>query len=136
MAKVAIFSEAQRRWIQFDEDTEVLIEYLSRPDAIELNKEVDKLTTRSGGDRQIIWGREFGRRTVFGWRHIDQEKFPGHAGIVLPDGAQMPFNDANRDLMMKQCREFSIFVNENAIDAQVFLDINRQALERGEQKND
>jgi hypothetical protein len=136
MAKVAIFEGTQKRWVQFDEDTEVLVEYLDRPAAIALNKEVDKMTARSGGDRQIIWGRELGRRAVHGWRHTDQAKHQDHPGLTLPDGTPIQFNDANRDLMMKSCREFSLFVNETAIDAQVFLDLDRQAAEKAEIKND
>jgi len=123
MAKVAIFEEATRGWLEFDEDTEVLIEYLDRPAAIALNKEVDKLTARTGGDRQIIWGRELGKKVVHGWRHKDQEKYPDHPGLTLPGGSQIPFNETNRDMMMKSCREFSIFVNESAIDGSIFLEL-------------
>lgn len=136
MARVAIFTEAQRRWIQFDEDTEVLVEYLDRPAAIALNKDVDKIVARTGGDQQIIWGRELGKRAVHGWRNINQEKHPDHPGVTLPDGTPILYNEANRDLMMKGCREFSIFVNGNAIDAAVFLEINQQNQEKQETKND
>jgi hypothetical protein len=124
MAQVAIFDEAPKAWIDFDDDTEVLIEYLDRPDAIALHKEVDKLTARTGGDRQIIWGRELGKKVVHGWRHKDQKKNPDHPGLVLPGGAPLPFNEANRDLMMKKCREFSAFVNESAIDGKIFLELS------------
>jgi hypothetical protein len=138
MAQVALFTEAPQGWIQFDEDTEVLIEYLDRPAAIELNKAVDKIVARTGGDQQIIWGRELGKKAVHGWRNIDQEHNPGHPGFVLPDKEKTPiqFNDANRDLMMKGCREFSIFVNGNAIDAGVFLEINKKNQEKQVAKND
>jgi hypothetical protein len=137
MAKVAIFEEGNpRRWKQFDEDTEVLIEYLPRPDAIELNTQVDKLTARTGGNRQNIWGREIGKRCVHGWRNVDQEKKAEHSGLVMPNGEQIPYNEANRDKMMKFCREFSIFVNENAIDAQVFLEIEQQKAEKVAAKED
>jgi hypothetical protein len=133
MAKVAIFEDAQQRWIDFDEDTEVLIEYLDKPAALELSKEVDKLVARTGSDRMPIWNQKLGERVVKSWRKRTDHN---HPGLIRPSGEPIPFTAENRDMMMKHCREFSSFVGENSIDAKVFLEIQRQPEEQEKIKND
>ncbi|MEA5113016.1 MAG: hypothetical protein VB050_03230 [Geobacteraceae bacterium] len=133
MAKVALFDEQQKRWVQYDEDTEVLLSYLSKPDALNLNKKVDKIVSRTGADRSTVWNQKLGEEVVHDWRHKERHSEPG---LVYPDGTPIPYNPVNRDLMMKGCREFSIFVGETCIDAAVYLEIDQQIREAGEIKND
>jgi hypothetical protein len=132
MAKVAIFDDTPRRCVQFDEDTEVRLSYLSKEEALALNKEVDKIVSRTGADRSVIWNQKLGQRCVHGWRNMSDHS---HPGLVYPDGRPIPYSDANRDMMMKSCREFSIFVGENCIDPQVFLEIEQAAAQEEEIKN-
>lgn len=136
MAQVAIFEEKVKRWVRFDEDTEVFLEYLDKSAARVLNKDVDKIVARTGSDWQKIWEQKVGEKTVFGWRHIDQKKNPDHPGILLPGGAPLHFSAENRDLMMRSCREFSMFVGSTTIDASIFLEQQQEAEERVEAKND
>jgi hypothetical protein len=133
MAKVAIFTEKQSKHIQFDEDTEVLITYLDKPAALELNKDVDKICKRTGSDWTNIWNQKLGEATIKGWRNINNHD---HPGLTLPDGTPIAYNDTNRDMMMKNCREFSIFINETAVDGKAFLEIQQAAAEKADAGND
>jgi len=133
MAKLGIFDETRKRWIQFDEDTEVLLSYLGKEEALELSKQADKLVSRTGSDRVVVWNQKLGERTVHGWRHLKNYDLPG---FTYPDGRPIPFTPENRDLLMKSCREFSVFVGEQTIDAKVFMEIEAQAGEAEAIKND
>ncbi|GEM_PF-4814935 len=133
MAKIAIFDDTPRRWVQFDVDTEVLVSYLDKEAALELSKKVDKIVSRTGTERSKIWNQKLGELTVHGWRNIDEH---GKPGLKTPRGVEIPYTPANRDLLMKGCREFSIFVGETCIDAAVFLEMEQAAAEAEETKND
>lgn len=133
MAKLGIFDETPKRFIQFDEDTEVLLSYLGKEEALELSKQVDKIVSRTGADRVKVWNQKLGEQAVHGWRHLQNHDLPG---FTYPDGRPIPFTPENRDLLMKSCREFSVFVGEQVIDARVFMEIEAQASEGEEIKND
>jgi len=133
MAKVAVFTDDQRRWLEFDEDTELFVSFLSTEKGRELSKEVDKLTVRSGGDRSVIWNRKLGEKVLHGWRHKTRAD---HPGLTLPDGSPIPFTPESRDLLMVQCREISMFVSENCLDSKIFIEEQKQADRREETKND
>lgn len=134
MAKLGIFTdESPKKWLQFDEDTEVSVSYLKKEEALQLSKDVDKIVNRTGGDRTVVWNQKLGERTVHGWRKMKDHDQPG---FTYPDGTPIPFSAENRDLLMKSCREFSIFVGENTIDAKVFMEIEAQPLAREAIKND
>jgi len=132
MAKVAIFDDTPKTWVQFDVDTEVLIAYLSKEDALELSKKVDKIVSRTGADRSSVWNQKLGELTVHGWRKIEDSS---HPGLTTPRGVPIPYTPANRDLLMKGCREFSVFVGETCIDASVYLEISQQVEEPEAIKN-
>lgn len=118
MAKVAIFDDSQIKTFQYDEDTDVDLEFLRKEDAQELNKEVDKIVHRTGSDWSKVWNTLLGRRVVKGWRHRTD---PDHPGFVMPNDTPIPFNQDNLDMMMVRNREFSLFVGENTISAKEFL---------------
>lgn len=118
MGKVAIFDDAQVKSFEYDEDTDIDLEFLRKEDALELNKEVGKIVARTGSDWNKVWNSLLGRRVVKGWRHRTQAD---HPGFVLPDNTPIPFTEENLDMMMSRNREFSAFVGENTISAKEFL---------------
>ncbi len=123
MAKVAIFSEEQIKTFEYDEDTDVDLAYLTKEAAIKLNKEVDKIVNRTGADWSVVWNQKLGEAVVRRWYHRTD---PDHPGFALPDGTPLPFNAENRDMMMKRCREFSMFVGENTVNATEFLNRGKE----------
>ena len=133
MGKCAIFSDEQIKTIEYDEDTDVILAYLTKEEAVKLNKEVEKIVNRTGSDWSLNWNQKLGERVIKGWKHRTD---PGHPGFVMPDNTPIDFTPANRDMMMRRNREFSIFVGQNAIDCQLFLDLKDEAAEKAEIKND
>lgn len=124
MAKVAIFDEEQVKTFEFDEDTDVDLKYLTKEEARELNKAVEKIVNRTGTDWSVVWNQKLGEAVVKGWRH---RTIADHPGFTLPDGTPISFTPENRDMMMKHCREFSLFVGENTVNAKEFLDRSKKA---------
>ena len=124
MAKVAIFDEEQILDLEYDGDTNVLLLYLTKEEAVKLNKDVDKIVQRTGSDWSMVWNQKLGERCVRGWYNRLVE---GHPGFVMPDNTPIPFNDANRDMMMKRNREFSLFVGQNAVDGSLALEMKEAA---------
>lgn len=118
MAQVAIFDEEQIKTFEFDEDTDVELAYLTKEDAAKLNRNVEKIVNRTGADWALVWNQKLGERVVRGWRNRTK---PDHPGFTLPDGTPLSFTPENRDMMMKRCREFSLFVGENTVNAKEFL---------------
>jgi hypothetical protein len=132
VAKLALFDVAQDKWLEFDQDTDLCIEYLDKEAAGELSKAVDKLCVRTGGDRMAVWNQKLGERCLKGWR---KRADTGNPGLTFPDGSPIPFTPENRDMLMKRCREISLFVNENAVNPGIFLDQQADGEARDEAKN-
>lgn len=124
MAKIGVFSGKQRKWYPFDEDTEILIEFLTKDRIVELQKKGAKQAKLSSGDVDVITNRMIGEAAVHGWRHT---KNHSHPGLLDADGNAIAFTAENRDMLMKCCREFSNFVNEIAIDSRGFLEDDEPA---------
>lgn len=137
MARLGLFDGEQKQWIQFDEDTEVLLGFVDKEELNKLNRLADKQARLTKGDVTVIGNRLLGERAVFGWRKCSDHT---HPGLMTANGTPIQFSATNRDMLMKSCREFSNFVNENAIDSAVFLesaaDIVTQQEEFEETKND
>jgi hypothetical protein len=133
MAKLGIFTESPQRWLQFDEDTEVLLSYLKKEQALQLSKDVDKILSQTGSDRTVVWNQKLGALVVHGWRNMKNHDAPG---FTYPDGSPIPYTPENRDLLMRSCREFSIFVGENTIDPKIFMEIEQTLAEAEGIKND
>jgi hypothetical protein len=136
MAKALIYDSERKRWIQFDEDTEVLLRFADKAKVGEIMKKAAKRAKLSGGDVDAIANQMVGEYIVLGWRHIDQEKHPDHPGFTDMAGNPLPFTAETRDRFMKKWREFSNFVNENGIDSAAFADDAEDAEVREAVKND
>lgn len=133
MAKCAIFDDEQTKVIEYDADTDVVLAYLTKEEAVKLNKDVEKIVSRTGADWSLVWNQKLGERVVKGWYNRFDAN---HPGFVMPNGTPIQFTPENRDMMMKRNREFSLFVGQNTVDAQVFLDLKEEAKDKQEAKND
>lgn len=133
MARCAIFDDEQVRTLEYDEDTDVSLVFLTKEEAVKLNKEVDKIVQRTGSEWSLIWNQKLAERCVRGWNHRTN---PDHPGFVMPDGSPIPFTPENRDMMMKRNREFSLFVGQSVVDSGLFLEMKEKAQEKEEIKND
>lgn len=118
MAELGIFSEEKQKWIQFDEDTEVLVRFINKELMVKLRKKAEKASRLSGSDLSDITNRNLGEQAVLGWRNITDHNDPGLRVNKQP----LPFTPDNRDMLMKKSLEFSNFVNETAISSRVFLE--------------
>ena len=151
MAKVGIFETPPRKWFPYDTDTEVELEFISKERMSKLIKQADDAAKKIKGTASIIYDMFLGKAAVYGWRNINQDKFPGDPGLKLPGGTALPFNENNRNLLMKSCSEFSTFVFRTCTDSANFLDavpdsgledltldelVNTTDLESDETKND
>ena len=125
MGKVGIFDAAQQKWHTFDDDTEVLIEFLPKDVIVGIQRKGAKQAKLSGGDVDVITNRLIGEAAVKGWRHKTNHS---HPGFITPKKVPVPFTPDNRDLFMKSWREFSNFVNEVAIDSKEYLDADEPSV--------
>jgi len=126
MAELGIFDEPQEKWVQFDEDTEVLIRYIDRETLNKITRKSDKASRLSGGDDKTIFNKMLAAECVLGWRHLDDHD---HPGLVI-NKQPLPFNVQNRDMLMRRSNEFASFVNTNCINSRLFLEKD------DDQKND
>ena len=122
MAKIGVFETPPRKFFQFDQDTEVELEFISKDRMNKLLKRADEGAKKLKTSQPLIYDMFLGKAAVHNWRHVDQEKNPGHPGLVLPGGAPLPFNGDNRNMLMEKCAEFSSFVFRTSTSSAMFLD--------------
>ncbi len=128
MGKLGIFDEERSKWIQFDEDAEVLVGFISKEELDKLSTKASKAARLSGQNEKEVFNRMLGRSAVQGWRKVDDYNHPG----LIVKGQPLSFTPENVDMLMKRSLEFSAFINENAINSKLFLD---EEEEREETKN-
>lgn len=122
MAELGVFDEERKEWIQFDEDAEVLIEFIPREELKEVSKKAEKLARKSGVDISEIQTPILGKRAVKGWRKIDDHKHPG----FTIKGQPFPFSEENVVMLLKRSYEFFNFVHEYATNARFFLEAEKE----------
>jgi hypothetical protein len=131
MAKVGLFAAPPKKWFQFDEDTEVLIEHADKEDLSELTKKAEEKSRKFKANAAVLYDIFFGRKKLHGWRKIKEHN---HPGLLSPeDGAPIEFTPQNRDKMMMKCQDFSSFVFQKSINATNFIGDNE--VEEGEEKD-
>jgi len=118
MAKVGIFEKAPQKWIQFDSDTEVLIEYVDKETLSKLIKQANEVSQKVKTPQGMAYDMFLGKKAVQGWRHSEKHDLPG---FVLPSGEPLYFNAENRNTLMTKYREFSEFVFQKSTTAALFL---------------
>lgn len=119
MGKVGIFETPPQKWFKYDNDTEVLIQYIDKGkvNTILMNgAEAAKKMKAKPGILQDIF---LGKAAVFGWRKIDDE---AHPGFLMPDGTPIPFTDENRNRLITKNQRFSEWVYRICTDDMQFLD--------------
>jgi hypothetical protein len=117
-------NDALAAWIPFDDDTEVLISYVSREDLRQLRRQAAsvrfvkhrKTETTDPGEAD----RLLGRAAVKDWRAL-----PGRPGFTM-GGARYPYSPENCDFLMAKYNEFANFVNERAIGFSNFVEEEKE----------
>lgn len=122
MAERAIFDGERKEWVEFDEDTEVLIRFISKEELREIGKATDKAARNRPQDRAEIFSRNFALKSVLGWRKIGE---PSHPGFTLK-GQPFPFNEENLLTLIQKDYDFSQKVGEYGIDAHYFLEREKE----------
>lgn len=122
MAEVKGFDDekARQKWIEYDIDTEVLVEYVPKPRLKEELRKSEKAARLSGGQAQAadILNLKIARLAVKGWRKTGQPEHPG----LLRNGEPLPFTPENLLWLMENSYGFSNFVSENATNAGEFAE--------------
>lgn len=122
MAKVGIFDTPPQKWFKYDDDTEVLIQFVDKDAMAKLVRSGEDAAKKLKEDSNVLLDVFLGKKAVLDWRHVDQEKCPGHPGLVLPDGSPIPFNGENRNMLMRRCSAFARFVLAKAATESGFLE--------------
>ncbi|MBI5634858.1 MAG: hypothetical protein HZA15_15430 [Nitrospirae bacterium] len=116
MAGLTFKDTARQKWIQFDSDTEVCIELITKPALREIAKKASKRAKLTGEDSADLSDRLLGRAAVKGWRKIGAPEHPG----LLVNGEPFPCTPENTDMLMTKSLKFSRFVNEMCLDEDEF----------------
>ena len=111
-------------WVPFGEDTEVLIQYVSREELRAIyrkSKETafvkhQKVETVNDGKADIL----LGRAAVKGWRPR-----PGKSGFTAK-GEEFPYTPENCDLLMTRWTDFALFVNDICTDLNALTDADKE----------
>jgi hypothetical protein len=119
MARVGIFTSAPRKYFKYDSDTEVQLEYIDKKTLDKVIKQANEAAQKVKTPQGMVYDMFLGKKAVHGWRKMTDHD---HPGLLLPDGTQIPFIPANRNMMMTDSRDFSEFVFRNATNAAAFLD--------------
>jgi len=117
MGEIGIFDDERKKWIQFDEDTEVLIRFIDRRELRKIQSKAEKTARLTGADADEIANRYLGRSAVLGWRKINDHSHPG----LMIQGRPLPYTPENVDMLMTRSLEFSKFVNEHCVNSKIFL---------------
>ncbi len=117
-------NESLQGWVPFDDDTEILIAYVSREDLRVLRKEATSLKFMRHGKSEETDAKEadrlLGRKAVKDWRAL-----PGRKGFTM-GGEPFRYSPENCDFLMERFNEFANFVNETAIDFVTFVEEEKE----------
>lgn len=128
MGKLGIFDDERKRWIQFDEDTEVLLRFIGREELKGLQRKAEKTAALASLDARDILATRLGRASVLGWRKMDDHEHPG----LVVDGEPLRFSQENVDMLMSRSTEFVRFVDTHSVNSRLFLE---QEKEEADSKN-
>jgi len=130
--KIGIFDTPPQKWFPFDQDTEILIQYIEKA---KLNiilmqgaEAAKKMKAKAASVQDIF----LGKAAVFGWRKIADHDQPG---MLLPNGDPLPFTPENRNLAITKSQRISEFVYRIATDETKFLDEDLPELDADDLKD-
>jgi hypothetical protein len=133
----AISEEDFNVWVDFQEDAQVLLRYVSLEELLAINAKASTHslkpavasaagTDRGEGIREISAevapedaNRLLGRAAVRGWRGLKK------------DGKEFPYSADNCDLLMRRWTEFAVFVGEVCLELR---EINRRKVKESKKK--
>jgi hypothetical protein len=118
MGKIGIFDDEQSKWIQFDNDTEVLMQLATKSDLRRINQKAARRAKLTGENAGDVSDCLLGRAVVKNWRKIADHDHPG----LIVNKQPLPFTPENIDMLMRKSIKFSRFVNETCIDEDEFID--------------
>lgn len=121
MAQIGIFEKAPQKWIQYDEDTEVLLEYVDKEALTKLMKQANEAAQKLKMPQGTVYDMFLGKKAVHGWRNI---KDHSHPGLLLPNLQPIAHTPENRNLLMTKSRDFSEFVFQKSTNATIFLEVD------------
>ena len=124
MAEIKIFDKEPKpqKWFDFDEDTEILVEYTEKEDLDEIRAQAarqSRMTLRENID--VIANGLLGQRKVKGWRKKDDPAQPG----LIVNGQPFPYSEKNAAYLMRKSLDFSNFVNEICLKISQFAEEER-----------
>ncbi|HDH51215.1 MAG TPA: hypothetical protein ENH31_00325 [Nitrospirae bacterium] len=125
MGDIKIFDRGDKpqAWIEFDEDTEVLLEYTEKDDLEEIRAIANKQAKLARTDNtEGIFNVLLGKRKVKDWRKRSDHSHPG----LLVNGEPFPFSEENVVFLMKRSLDFSSFVNETCLRYKNFDQAERE----------
>jgi hypothetical protein len=106
-------------WIQFDEDTEVLIAYVSREDLRKLRRQATVTRYKHHQKVEEVDEKELerllGRAAVKDWRAL-----PGRPGFTMGDEPYL-YSEEHCDFLMERLNEFATFVDMVVVDFSSFV---------------
>jgi hypothetical protein len=106
-------------WVPFDDDTEVLLAYVSREDLRRLRKKAASIKFIGHQKTEEVDPKEadklLGRIAVKNWRAL-----PGRPGFTM-GGKAFPYSVENCDFLMEGLNEFANFINEASIEFSNFV---------------
>jgi hypothetical protein len=114
MGEIGFYEEGKKQWIQYDEDTEVLILLLSKEEIRAIGQKSSKAGKKSGP----VYDKLLGRAAVKGWRHKTNLDQPGFS----VKGQPFPFSLENLDELMIKSSSFSKFVNDQCLNEDAFIE--------------
>ncbi len=118
MAELGIFDDEKEKWIQFDEDTEILIAFLPKEDLKSIIRKAEKTSRLSGESSIDIANLNIAKKVVKVWRKIRDHSHPG----LMLKGQPLPFNEENIIMLMKRSYEFSNFIQEYSTNVRFFME--------------
>jgi hypothetical protein len=116
MGSFDITDTAKTKWLQFDEDTEVCIQLITKPMLRDISKRAAKRAKLTGEDQGDIADKLLGRAAVKCWRKVGAHDEPG----FIVNGQPFGHSIDNADLLMAKSLKFSRFVNDTCIDEDEF----------------
>ena len=125
MGELKIFDKGDKPqgWFDFDEDTEVLIEYTEKEDLEEIRQIALRQAKMARSENvDSIANVLLGKRKVKGWRKKDDHTHPG----LIVNGEPFPYSEKNIAFLMQKSLDFSAFVNDICTKLKLFSEADKE----------
>ena len=120
--------ETFQAWVPFDDDTEVLFEYVPRDELQKLSRKATKTSFVRHQRIEEIDATEadilLGRRAVKDWRPL-----LGKTGFTIKDEPFL-YSPEHCDLFMTKWNAFARFVNETCVDLELLMEKEQEQIRK------